>query len=175
MGTIVVGIDGSESSLEALRFAVDEARLRRDGLRLVHAWSAVPLAQQIVRHLARKHARGSQADHVVGGSVLLSTADLRRLEVRGPEGLGAVFEGDRITGRSSVRFGKTDRPGIYRVVGTDQTGATHDRDELAFVANLDPHGSDLTMAPPDALPKSGTGGGTPPTDNRRRVERCAGH
>ena len=44
MGTIVVGIDGSESSLEALRFAVDEARLRRDRLRLVHAWSAVPLA-----------------------------------------------------------------------------------------------------------------------------------
>ena len=42
-----------------------------------------------------------------------------------------------------VRFGSTDRPGVYRVIGTDQTGATHERDELAFVVNVDPRGSDL--------------------------------
>jgi len=130
----------------------------------------LPLVQQAVRHLARKHAHGTQGDHLVGGSVVLATGDLRRLEVRGPEGLGAVFEGDRITGRSSVRFGKTDRPGIYHVVGTDQTGATRDRDELAFVVNLDPRGSDLTAAPASALPPSGTSSAAPPADNRRRVE-----
>lgn len=40
MGTIVVGVDGSEGSLEALRWATDEARLRGAKLVAVHAWSA---------------------------------------------------------------------------------------------------------------------------------------
>lgn len=130
----------------------------------------LPLLQQAVRHLARKHAVGIDADHLVGSSVVLPTADLKKLEVRGPDGLGAVFEGDRITGRSSVRFTRTDRPGIYKVIGTDQAGATHERDELAFVVNLDPHGSDLTPAPPSMLPASGTGTASTPDDHRRRVE-----
>jgi len=130
----------------------------------------LPLIQQAVRHLARKHAVGGESDHVVGASVVLPTGDLKRLEVRGPEGVGAVFEGDRISGRSSVRFGRTEVPGVYRVIGTDQTGATHDRDELAFVVNVDPRGSDLSPAAPSVLPASGTGGGAPPTDNQRRVE-----
>lgn len=43
MGTIVVGIDGSESSRAALAFAAEEARLRGAGLRVVHAWT-LPLA-----------------------------------------------------------------------------------------------------------------------------------
>ncbi len=130
----------------------------------------LPLMQQAVRHLARKHSLGADSDHLVGSSVALPTSDLKRLEIRGPDGLGAVFEGDRITGRSSVRFGKTERAGIYRVIGTDQTGATRERDELAFVVNLDPRGSDLTAAADSALPKSGTGGGHAPVDTQRRVE-----
>ncbi len=36
--TIVVGVDGSEGSIVALRWALDEARLRRAPLRLVHAY-----------------------------------------------------------------------------------------------------------------------------------------
>lgn len=40
MGTIVVGVDGSEGSLGALRWATEEARLRRAKLVAVHAWSA---------------------------------------------------------------------------------------------------------------------------------------
>ena len=38
---IVVGVDGSEASLEALRWAADEARLRATSLRAVHAWSFI--------------------------------------------------------------------------------------------------------------------------------------
>jgi nucleotide-binding universal stress UspA family protein len=37
-GTIVVGVDGSPGSLEALRFAVAEAKLRNARVRLVVAW-----------------------------------------------------------------------------------------------------------------------------------------
>lgn len=38
MKVIVVGVDGSETSKEALRFALAEARLRGCSVRAVHAW-----------------------------------------------------------------------------------------------------------------------------------------
>ncbi len=38
MGAIVVGFDGSEGSLRALRWAADEGRLRSAQLRVVFAW-----------------------------------------------------------------------------------------------------------------------------------------
>jgi nucleotide-binding universal stress UspA family protein len=41
-GTIVVGVDGSEASHEALRWAAEEARLREARLVTVHVWMFVP-------------------------------------------------------------------------------------------------------------------------------------
>jgi len=41
-GTIVVGVDGSEASHEALRFAVAEARLRDARVVAVHVWTFIP-------------------------------------------------------------------------------------------------------------------------------------
>jgi nucleotide-binding universal stress UspA family protein len=38
MGVIVVGVDHSAGAKAALRFALEEARLRRATLRVVHAW-----------------------------------------------------------------------------------------------------------------------------------------
>ena len=40
---IVVGVDGSENSRQALRWAVEEARLRRARVRVVHAWWVYPM------------------------------------------------------------------------------------------------------------------------------------
>ncbi len=40
MERIVVGIDGSETSQRALRWALDEGRLRRAAVEVVHAWHA---------------------------------------------------------------------------------------------------------------------------------------
>lgn len=40
MNRIVVGVDGSEASRLALRWAAQEARLRNATLHVVHAWSA---------------------------------------------------------------------------------------------------------------------------------------
>lgn len=37
---IVVGVDGSESSLAALRWAIEEAQLRRSTVKAVYTWSA---------------------------------------------------------------------------------------------------------------------------------------
>ncbi len=39
MGKIVVGIDGSETSQRALRWAVEEAQTRKATLTVVHAWT----------------------------------------------------------------------------------------------------------------------------------------
>jgi nucleotide-binding universal stress UspA family protein len=36
--TVVVGVDGSAGSIEALRWALDEARLRTAPLRAIHSW-----------------------------------------------------------------------------------------------------------------------------------------
>jgi nucleotide-binding universal stress UspA family protein len=38
MSTIVVGVDGSEGSVDALRFAIDEARTRGAEVKAVSAW-----------------------------------------------------------------------------------------------------------------------------------------
>src|SRR5437764_13763279 len=38
MGLIVVGVDRSDGAKAALRFALEEARLRQATLRVVHAW-----------------------------------------------------------------------------------------------------------------------------------------
>ena len=42
---IVVGIDGSEPSKAALRWAVEEARLRRARVHAVHAWWVYPMLE----------------------------------------------------------------------------------------------------------------------------------
>lgn len=130
----------------------------------------LPLMQESVRHLARRRDQATTADLLVGQAAPLPTLDLKRLEVRGPAGTGAVFAGERIEGRRLVRFTATDAAGIYRVGGTDQAGATRDRDELAFAVNLDPRGSDLTAIGPGALPASGTTAVAAGHTSRRRVE-----
>jgi nucleotide-binding universal stress UspA family protein len=43
-GMIVVGVDGSDASREAIRWAAEEARIRDAQLVAVHAWSFVPVA-----------------------------------------------------------------------------------------------------------------------------------
>lgn len=42
-GRIVVGVDGSDEAAAALRFAVEEAKLRDARVEAVHAWSFVPM------------------------------------------------------------------------------------------------------------------------------------
>jgi len=44
---IVVGVDGSEPSLAALRWAVDEARVRHGRLRLITAWHYPPVPSTV--------------------------------------------------------------------------------------------------------------------------------
>lgn len=52
----MVGVDGSEPSREALRWAVDEARLRGARVRVVHAWWTYPMG-----------GSDHPSDHIAGG------------------------------------------------------------------------------------------------------------
>jgi hypothetical protein len=160
-----------EASIGAGRTLLFTSTLDRDWNDLPIHPGFLPLVQQAVRHLARKHGAFAATEHLVGAPVTLPTSDLKKLEVRGPESLGATFEGDRITNRATIRYPRTDRPGVYRVVGTDLGNTTRDREDLAFAVNIDPRGSDLSPAPAAALPPSGSGGGPePPQENTRRIE-----
>jgi len=159
-----------EASIGAGRTLLFTSTLDRDWNDLPIHPGYLPFVQQAIRYLARKHGSFGSTEHAVGSSVALATPDLKKLEVRGPDNVGAIFEGDRIIGRTSVRFSRTERPGVYRVAGTDKAGANSVRDELAFVVNIDPRGSDLTAAAASALPPSGTGGGSSPSDDARRIE-----
>lgn len=62
MSTIVVGVDGSEESKRALRWALDEARLRSSDVHVVHAWMwaaatftgfGVPVATETIESMGR--------------------------------------------------------------------------------------------------------------------------
>jgi hypothetical protein len=161
-----------EASIGSGRSLLLTSTLDRDWNDLPLHTGFLPLVQQAVRHLARKHAAFGvgENDHLIGGSVSLPTSDLKKLEIRGPDNIGASFEGDRLTGRTSVRYAKTDRPGVYHVVGTDLTSATLEREELGFVVNLDPRGSDLTPAPASALPPSGAANNGDTGEQTRRIE-----
>lgn len=47
MHTIVVGVDGSEASLQALRFAVSEARIRGGEVKAVNAWHVPAIVYEV--------------------------------------------------------------------------------------------------------------------------------
>ncbi|MBL7488000.1 universal stress protein [Frankia sp. AgB1.9] len=68
---IVVGVDGSQASVDALVWAADEAALRRAPLRVAHVWEPVPtfLAAQISRgdEAAREAARAVLEQSVSAG------------------------------------------------------------------------------------------------------------
>jgi nucleotide-binding universal stress UspA family protein len=115
VSTIVVGVDGSESARDALRFALEEARLRGASVRAVAAWHVpvtaygdafVPpnhellseLEPQARRELERaladagEQAAGVEVEPVVRegapARVLLEEADKADLLVVGSRGLG---------------------------------------------------------------------------------------
>ncbi|HLF41790.1 MAG TPA: universal stress protein [Acidimicrobiia bacterium] len=112
MGRIVVGVDGSEASLAALAWAVEEARLRDATLDLVHAWtpfrfeptgeslpvpeeelleqSRVLLEDALARSGAREAGVDARCQAVVDGAAhaLLEAAEGAELLVVGARGLG---------------------------------------------------------------------------------------
>ncbi|EGX54482.1 universal stress protein [Streptomyces zinciresistens K42] len=91
MAIIVVGVDGSPASLEALRWALDEARLRAAALRVVHAWSSLYHGSEIARLATEaatreplQRAAEQTLDAALAHTPGTETADIERRVVEGP-------------------------------------------------------------------------------------------
>jgi nucleotide-binding universal stress UspA family protein len=99
MARIVVGIDGSDSSKEALRWALEEARLRGASLRVVHTWlypaTAYGYAGLLVDpqdlDAAAKQLLDTTVDEVVDGA---AGVEIERKAVQGIAAQTLVDEAD---------------------------------------------------------------------------------
>jgi nucleotide-binding universal stress UspA family protein len=96
--TIVVGIDGSECSDQALRWAINEARLSDRSLLLVHVWhwrtdavaSPMALVGTSDAHQAGRHLLGRAAAQARRHGVTVTT---KLLEGAAPTTLASVADG----------------------------------------------------------------------------------
>ena len=99
-----------EASIGAGRTLLFTSTLDRDWNDLPIHPGFLPLVQQTVRYLARKHAASTEREHFVGSSVSLPTGNLEKLEVRRPDNVGEVFEGDSRAGRPQLGSIRAHRP-----------------------------------------------------------------
>lgn len=81
MGVIVVGVDGSDHSVEALRFAAREARIRHATLRVIMGWLPPPEDSYFGSPAADYAALEASARRIVESMVTAMSADLADIEV----------------------------------------------------------------------------------------------
>ncbi len=81
MSVVVVGIDGSGQSMEALRFAASEARFRHVPLRVVHAVGVPMTDAWTVGAVADPEPFVSVGRHLVDGALTAVGSDLEGLDV----------------------------------------------------------------------------------------------
>jgi len=105
MGDVVVGIDGSPASAEALRLALREARLRGLAVRAVHVWNAdEDAARRLLAVTVRAAAAEAGGVHVeqvlrrnpspaAGLAAEAEDAELLVLGTRGRGGLHELLDG----------------------------------------------------------------------------------
>ena len=84
-GYIVVGVDGSPSSLDALRWAVDQAALTGAGVRAVIAWEYPPLSgvDPMTAHVAWPAKSQQTLDAALEKTVDVCTVDVSSAAVEG--------------------------------------------------------------------------------------------
>ncbi len=133
----------------------------------------LPLMQQSVRYLAAKPLQDQSQQVIIGESLALKiTGEDSRIEVRGPDAVRMVLEGEKLRGRSTARLDHISVPGIYRVESVDLEGRVQERPDASFAANLDPAISDLRPVPSDGLRSlaAGTMDESSKGGRKRRVE-----
>lgn len=112
---IVVGVDGSEPSLEALRWSIEEARTRQCGIRAVYAWfmprdaayGFVP-AEVFDRERLQREAR----DHLDGWVAQVPESADVRVERRAVEGHAARVLIEAAEGAELLVVGSRGRGGF---------------------------------------------------------------
>lgn len=143
--SIVVGVDGSEPSYEALRFALDEARLRGTGVEAVHAWHYPPLTSMPgvvpppVFAKADLEAEGRRVLSLAMEKVVGSAdpgVPVRRVVVEGPAAAELV---DRSRYAELLVVGHRGRDGFLGLLlgSVAQQCATHAHCPVAIVRSAD--------------------------------------
>ena len=101
MGRVVVGVDGSRESMAALRWAVEEARLRGAVLETVHVFENTPVwrlsvhqqhADRPVEHLGDVEVDAVMVESRHPEQVLVERSEGADMLVVGSRGLGGVSE-----------------------------------------------------------------------------------
>ena len=119
-GPVVVGVDGSDTSTRALRWAAAEARLRDVPLRVVHAWqvlfAAIPATEPLINALqegGRAVLDGALAEPALAGLDVkdhLVPTGATEAVLRYADGASMVVVGSRGLGRvGRVLLGSTSR------------------------------------------------------------------
>jgi nucleotide-binding universal stress UspA family protein len=112
MGRIVVGIDGSPGSREALRFALEEARLRGSSITAVFAWS-LPLAVD---------APGGLMPELVADFQAEATEELQAVVAEAGDLAGAPVEQVVVEGAPAKRLLEAAKDAELLVVGSRGRG-----------------------------------------------------
>lgn len=123
MGKVVVGVDASPGSLSALEWAVEEARLRRASLSIVHAWM-LPLIEALPEPwVVGSPSVGPSTDevrnHVEAAARDVLSASVDRARSTAPE---LEIAGELVEGRAAVALLDAARDADLLVVGSRGRG-----------------------------------------------------
>ena len=81
MSAVIVGVDGSDESMDALQFAATEARLRRVPLRVVHAFTILATDLWAAGIVMDPEPFERNARQLVDGALTAVGSDLEGIEV----------------------------------------------------------------------------------------------
>jgi nucleotide-binding universal stress UspA family protein len=145
MARIVVGIDGSATGREALRFALSEARLRRATLCVGHAWGVPPLTTTgigVIPTLDRLEAELAQAAaDVIDADLERVGADGVEIERRSLRGDAAGALVDLSTGADMLVVGSRGRGALAgAVLGSVSRACLHHASCPVAVVHVAHHG-----------------------------------
>ena len=115
MPSVVVGIDGTEASRQALRWAADEAKLRGTVLRIVHTWSRPYAVSGPNPQSERPEVDEEDAERRLAGELLD-----RELEATGIEATGVRIEAELVEGSPAKKLLDAAQNADLLVIGSDR-------------------------------------------------------
>jgi nucleotide-binding universal stress UspA family protein len=123
MGKVVVGVDASPGSLRALEWALEEARLRRASLCVVHAWM-LPLIEALPEPWVVGSPSVGPSDDEVRNHVEAAARDVLSASVDRARSAAPELEiaGELVEGRAAVALLDAARDADLLVVGSRGRG-----------------------------------------------------